>query len=239
MIARSGAKAGIQQQKEVEMDVTRIAERLMNLDEGVTAEIRAALDAGGDPVRLLRDGVIRGLERVGEKFENKEYFLPELMMGGELAEKCIAHIDPFLPEDRGPPQGVVVIGAVQGDLHDIGYGLVAKQLEIAGFEVHKMGVNVPAMAFIDKAREVNAHIIGLSAFLITTIPNCAEVVDYLRDMGLKGSFRVIIGGAETSQRRAEEMGADGWAPNAVEAVRLCKNLLNPGAGLGGKPGPTA
>ena len=143
-----------------------------------------------------------------------------------MAEKCIALIDPYLPEDRGPSQGVVVIGAVKGDLHDIGYGLVAKQLELAGFEVHKMGVDIPAMSFIDKAQEVNANIIGLSAFLITTIPNCEEVVEYIRDMGLKDRFQVIIGGAETSQEKAEKMGAAGWAPNAVEAVTLCKNLMN-------------
>jgi methylmalonyl-CoA mutase cobalamin-binding domain/chain len=209
------------------MDADQIADLVMNLDEGVATEIRKALEAGADPVELLQNGVIRGLERIGAKFETKEYFLPELMMGGELAEKCIAQIDPYLPEDRGPSQGVVVIGAVQGDLHDIGYGLVAKQLQLAGFEVHKMGVNVPALSFIDKAREVHADIIGLSAFLITTIPNCAEVIDYLRDMGLQNDFRVIIGGAETSQEKAERMGAAGWAPNAVEAVRLCRKLLNP------------
>jgi methylmalonyl-CoA mutase cobalamin-binding domain/chain len=209
------------------MNADQIAQLVMNLEEGVTDEIRKALEAGEDPVGLLQNGVIRGLDRIGAKFETKEYFLPELMMGGELAEKCIALIDPYLPEDRGPSQGVVVIGAVQGDLHDIGYGLVAKQLELAGFEVHKMGVNVPALSFIDKAREVNADIIGLSAFLITTIPNCAEVIDYLRDMGLRDDFRVIIGGAETSQEKADRMGAAGWAPNAVEAVRLCRKILNP------------
>jgi len=208
------------------MDADKIAELVMNLDEGVTAEIRKALEAGADPVGLLQNGVIRGLDRIGAKFETKEYFLPELMMGGELAEKCIALIDPYLPENTGPSQGVVVIGAVQGDLHDIGYGLVAKQLELAGFAVHKMGVNVPALSFIEKAREVNADIIGLSAFLITTIPNCAEVIDYLRDMGLRDDFRVIIGGAETSQEKADRMGAAGWAPNAVEAVRVCRKIMN-------------
>jgi methylmalonyl-CoA mutase cobalamin-binding domain/chain len=147
------------------------------------------------------------------------------MMGGELAEQCIALIDPYLPEDAGASAGVVVIGAVNGDIHDIGYGLVAKQLQLAGFEVHKIGVNVPAMTFIDKAQEVDADIIGLSAFLTTTIPNCTEVIEYVRDMGLKDKFKVIIGGAETSQEKADQMGADGWAPNAVEAVTLCQGLV--------------
>lgn len=208
------------------MNVSEIAGLVANMDDAAVDEVKKALEAGEDPVKLLKEGVMRGLEVIGQKFETKDYFLPELMMGGELAEKCIALIDPYLPEDRGPSQGVVVIGAVKGDLHDIGYGLVAKQLELAGFEVHKMGVDIPAMSFIDKAQEVNANIIGLSAFLITTIPNCEEVVEYIRDMGLKDRFQVIIGGAETSQEKAEKMGAAGWAPNAVEAVTLCKNLMN-------------
>lgn len=207
------------------MNAGEIALRVAELDDGAADEVTKALEAGLDPVELLRAGVIRGLERIGEKFEAGEYFLPELMMGGELAEKCIALIDPFLPEDAGASEGVVVIGAVHGDIHDIGYGLVAKQLQLAGFEIHKIGVNVPAMAFIDKAQEVNADIIGLSAFLTTTIPNCAEVVEYVRDMGLKDTFKVIIGGAETSQDKADRMGAAGWAPNAVEAVTLCRRLM--------------
>ena len=207
------------------MNAGEIALRVADLDDAAADEVTKALEAGLDPVELLRAGVIRGLEQIGEKFEAGEYFLPELMMGGELAEKCIALIDPFLPEDAGASEGVVVIGAVHGDIHDIGYGLVAKQLQLAGFEIHKIGVNVPAMTFIDKAQEVNADIIGLSAFLTTTIPNCTEVVEYIRDMGLKDTFKVIIGGAETSQEKADQMGAAGWAPNAVEAVTLCRRLM--------------
>lgn len=207
------------------MDVKEIAQRVAELDDAAAEEVKKALEAGLDPVELLRGGVVRGLELIGERFEAGQYFLPELMMGGELAEKCIALIDPHLPADEASSEGVVVIGAVQGDIHDIGYGLVAKQLQLAGFEVHKIGVNVPAMTFIDKAQEVKADIIGLSAFLTTTIPNCAEVVEYVRDMGLKDTFKVIIGGAETSQAKSDQMGAAGWAPNAVEAVTLCRRLM--------------
>ena len=207
------------------MNTGEIAQRVAALDDAAAAEVSAALEAGHDPVDLLRAGVVRGLELIGEKFEAGEYYLPELMMGGELAEKCIALIDPHLPTKTGASEGVVVIGAVQGDIHDIGYGLVAKQLQLAGFAVHKIGVNVPAMTFIEKAQEVNADIIGLSAFLTTTIPNCTEVIEYVRDMGLKDTFKVIIGGAETSREKADQMGAAGWAPNAVEAVALCRRLM--------------
>jgi 5-methyltetrahydrofolate--homocysteine methyltransferase len=207
------------------MSASEIARGIAALDEAVVAEVERALREGEDPVELLQSGVIRGLEMIGEKFESGEYFLPELLLGGKIAERCIAPIDSHLPDRKERTLGVVVIGAVKGDLHDIGYGLVAKQLTLAGFEVHQLGVDVPAMTFIDKAQEINADIIGLSAFLVTTIPYCAEVIDYLRDMGLRPRFKVVIGGAQTSQENADEMGADGWAPNAVAAVRLCRDLM--------------
>jgi len=111
------------------------------------------------------------------------------MTGGKITETCIALINPHLPRGGNVKRGVVVIGAVQGDFHDLGYGLVAKQLELGGFEVHQLGVDVPPMTFIDKAQELNADIIGLSAFLITTIPKCNVLIDYLRDMGLRDRFR--------------------------------------------------
>jgi 5-methyltetrahydrofolate--homocysteine methyltransferase len=202
-----------------------IARLVAEVDESAVAAVEKALRDGDDPALLLRAGVIRGLERIGEKFEAGEYFLGELIRGGQIAEKCIAAIDPHLPEGEGPSQGVVVIGAVKGDFHDIGCGLVAKQLELGGFEVHLLGVDIAAMTFIDEAQRVDADIIGLSAFLATTLPNCGEVIDYVRDMGLGDRFEVIIGGAQTSQEMADEMGADGWAPNAVEAVALCRNLV--------------
>jgi len=208
------------------MDPREVARLVAGIDPTAVDELRKALEAGSDPAALLRDGVLKGLELIGQRFEAKDYFLPELMLGGELAEACIALIDEYLPADRGRSEGVVVIGAVQGDVHDIGYGLVARQLQLAGFEVHKIGVNVPPMTFIDRAREVDAHIIGLSAFLTTTFPSCTEVIEYVRDMGLRDRLKVIIGGAVTSRENAKRIGADGWAPNAIEAVTLCKTLVH-------------
>jgi methanogenic corrinoid protein MtbC1 len=207
------------------MDASEIARLIGDLDNQAISEVERALRAGENPVDLLQQGVIRGLELVGGKFESGDYFLPELMMGGKITETCIALINPHLPRDGSAKLGVVVIGAVQGDFHDLGYALVAKQLELAGFEVHQLGVDVAPLTFIDKAQELNADIIGLSAFLITTIPKCRILIDYLRDMELRDRFRVIIGGGQTNQELADEMGADGWAPNAVEAVRLCRTLM--------------
>lgn len=207
------------------MDASEIARLIGDLDEQAIPAIAAALREGDSPVDLLQQGVIRGLEIVGQKFESGDYFLPELMTGGKITEACIALINPHLPQTGSATRGVVVIGAVQGDFHDLGYSLVAKQLELAGFEVHQLGVDVPPLTFIDKAQEFHADIIGLSAFLITTIPKCGVLIDYLRDMELRERFQVIIGGGQTSQEVADEMGADGWAPNAVEAVRLCRTLM--------------
>ncbi len=208
------------------MSIKKIAEQFEAIKSDDTiALVKQALKDGLDPVEILQKGVIAGLQEVGKKFGTGEYFLAELMLAGKLGEACIELITPYLPDAEGPKKGIVVIGAVQGDLHDIGYGLVANQLKLAGFEVHMLGVNIPSIQFIEKAQELNADIIGLSAFLVTTIPNCSEVVKYLDDMGIRDKFKVIIGGAETTKEKAKDMGCDGQADNAVEAVELCERLM--------------
>ena len=209
------------------MSAGKIADLLAEVNEATIDAVTAALAGGEDPLVLLQEGVMGGLQRIGEQFEAGEYFLGELIQGGQIAEKCIALIDPHLPKGRGAPRGVVVIGAVQGDMHDLGYGLVAKRLELAGFQVHSLGVDVAPMSFIDKAREVDADIIGLSTFLVTTIACCSELLDYLRDMGLRERFKVIVGGGATTEEIADELGTDGWAENAVAAATLCEGLVPP------------
>ncbi len=206
------------------MSAREVAELIEAVDENALQVVSNSLEAGEDPVHLLKDGVVEGLRLIGVKFEDGDYFLTELMVGGKIAERCIELIDPYIPENTIKSRGVIVIGAVKGDLHDLGYSLVAKQLELAGFEVHEMGVDIAPMSFIDKAQEVNADIIGLSAFLVTTVPSCSDVIDYVKDMGLRDRLKVIIGGTATSQERADEIGADGWAANAVEAISLCERL---------------
>ena len=204
-------------------DISQVVEELEK-DKALEL-VQQAIDEGIYPPEIINSGIVPGLRGVGKRFEMEEYFLAELMMGGKVSQACIDLVAPYLPESEGTSAGTVVLGAVEGDLHDIGYSLVATQLELNGFKVHKIGVNIPAMTFIDKAKEFNADIIGLSAFLVTTIPNCNEVINYLQDMGVKDKYKVIIGGTETSQEKANVMGADGWAPNAVEAVKLCQRLM--------------
>lgn len=209
------------------MRISEIKEAIVELDDDRALElVKKAVEEGEyDPVDILKSGIMEGLKEIGNKFASGEYYLAELMIGGNLADQCIKILEPHLPKITGPKKGVVVIGAVKGDLHSIGYGLVAKQLEMAGYEVHSVGIDIPSMTFIDKAKEVNADIIGLSAFLVTTIPYCGEVINYLKDLNDREKYKVIIGGAETNQAVADSLGADGWAPNAPEAVILCDRLL--------------
>jgi len=187
--------------------------------------VQQGLEEGLDPVAMLKAGVIAGLQEVGAKFGAGEYFLAELVMSGKVAEPCIELINPHLPPNEEGSQGKVVIGAVKGDLHTIGYGLVTTQLELAGFEVVKLGIDLDSMYFIEKAKEHNADIIGLSAFLVTTIPYTKEVLGYLEDMNLRDKYKLIIGGTECTADKADAMDADGWALNAVASVPLCQRLM--------------
>lgn len=208
------------------MNISEIAVAITELeDDRALALVNKAIESKHDPLDVLQNGIMAGLAEIGRRFEREEYFLAELMLGSKLAEQCIALVNPYLPKEKGPKRGVVVIGAVKGDLHDIGYKLVIMQLELAGYEVYDLGVDIPTMKFIQKAQEVKADFIGLSAFLTTTVAYCGEMVSYLKDMGLREKHRVIIGGANTSQALAEQIGVDGYAANAVQAVKLCERLL--------------
>lgn len=208
------------------MEIKDIKKAIVELEEDdAIALVKQAIEEGLDARAILEKGILESLKEIGDMFGSGQYFLAELMIGGKLADDCMAIIDPYLPKMEGPKKGIIILGAVEGDLHDIGYGLVGKQLELAGYEVHKIGINMPAMAFVDKAQEFNADIIGLSAFLVTTIPNCNQVINALKDLGIRDKYKVIIGGAETNQKTADEMGADGWALNAVDAVKLCDKLM--------------
>jgi len=193
--------------------------------------IKKGIKEGVAPIDILQKGILAGLKAIGKLFESQHYFLGELLMGAKLAEACIDILAPHLPKGGISKRGVVVMGAVQGDLHSIGYGLVVHQLELAGYEVHDLGINVPSIAFVDRAREVKADIIGLSAFLTSTLPYLEEVMNYLNDLGIRDQFKVVIGGAKTSRLLADKIGADGWAADAVKAARLCDDLMGYGTSV--------
>ena len=186
-----------------------------------------ALRAGIEPLAAIEQGFRPGMDAVGEGFAKGELFIPDLMMSGEAMKAAIATLEPELIKRKQQRQvlGRVVIGTVQGDIHEIGKTLVATMLTANGFEVHDLGVDVPAQQFVDAVRKVNADVVGLSALLTTTILNQEAVILDLEEAGLRDRVKVIIGGVPASPEWAEEIGADGYAENATEAVEVVKRLV--------------
>jgi corrinoid protein of di/trimethylamine methyltransferase len=187
----------------------------------------AALRSGIDPLEAIDRGFKPGMDVVGDGFNKGELFIPDLMMSGEAMKAAIATLEPELMKRKQEREvlGKVVIGTVQGDIHEIGKTLVATMLAANGFEVHDLGVDVPAQRFLDAVREVDANVVGLSALLTTTILNQEDVILNLKEAGLRDKVKVIIGGVPASPEWAEEIGADGYAENATEAVKVVKELV--------------
>jgi len=188
------------------------------------------LRAGLDPIEVIEEHLASAMRIVGDKFENQEYFLADLMSAGEAMKAASKTLMSGMDREtqgrlKHDKSGAIVIGAVKGDQHDIGKNLVAMLLQANGFDVHDLGVDVGPREFLDKAKEVDADVIGLSALLTTTMPYQAEVINYLRDSGLQDRYRVIVGGGATSQDWADEIGAQGWAPDATRAVQLVNKVM--------------
>jgi len=190
-----------------------------------TAEekVQAALATGLAPKQILDEGLIAAMAEVGRLFEQGEYYVPEMLIAARAMQAGLAVLKPHLREAEVHSVGIVAIGTVKGDLHDIGKNLVAIMLEGAGFEIRDLGTDVPPEKFIAAADEVN--IIALSALLTTTMPNMKLVIDGLVQAGKRGKVKVMIGGAPVTETFAAQIGADGYAPNASRAVAVAKSLV--------------
>jgi len=188
---------------------------------------REALAAGMEPLAILDRSLVPAMRIVGERFSCGEYFLPNLIMSAQGMKQAMELLEPELRARRQSVQsrGTVVIGTVQGDIHEIGKSLVATMLSANGFEVHDLGVDVPVEKFIAAVDATGAQILGLSALLTTTMSVQKEVMAALADAGLRARVKVMVGGAPVSQRWADEIGADGYAEDAVDAVALAKRLV--------------
>ena len=186
------------------------------------AETRAALDAGMDP-RVILGAMTSAMDVVGRRFQDGELFVPEMLIAARAMKAGTAILEPLLAAAGVVPEFRAVVGTVEGDLHDIGKNLVGMMWKGASFEVIDLGVNVTAAAFVAAAKEHDAHIIGVSALLTTTMPNMRGVVEAVRAAGL--TTKVVIGGAPTTPEFAAQIGADGFAPDAGSAVDLARGLL--------------
>jgi 5-methyltetrahydrofolate--homocysteine methyltransferase len=204
----------------------RIAEQLeMGEVEDVGALTREAIAAGTRPKEILDHGLIMGMNVVGEKFRDHEIFLPDVLMAAKAMYAGLDILKPLLAGEGVPSRGRIVIGTVQGDLHDIGKNLVAIMLRGAGYDVIDLGNDVAPERFIATARESGASLIGMSALLTTTMTTMRKVTSLLADEGLRGKIRVIIGGAPVSAEYAREIGADAYAYDAANAIERVKELI--------------
>ena len=180
-----------------------------------------------DPLAVIQRGMMPAMEKVGDRFSSGEIFLPEMLMATEAWNEAMRLLKPKLLEagESVAKIGTVVIGTVQSDVHEIGKNIVVTLLNTAGFEVHDLGVDIPASKFIGKAEEVNADIIAASAIMTTTMTYQRDILDHLMASGLRDKYIVLVGGGVVNQKWADEIGADGYGETAVEGVRLAKELL--------------
>ena len=204
----------------------RVYEAILKGDNGGAVEVaQEALDAGDDPQELIDRGMIPAMAEVGRRFEDEVYFVPELLLSARAMKGALALLRPLLAESGGEKVGSVVLGTVQGDLHDIGKNLVAAMLQGCGFRVIDLGVDVSADAFIESVQEKEAQIVALSALLTTTMVQMKAVIEALEKAGIRDKVKVIIGGAPITQQYADEIGADGYSDNASAAVNIARKLV--------------
>ncbi len=195
----------------------------MDEDKAITASHQVIANQI-DAFEAIDKGLINGMERAGQLFEDDEYFVPELLICADAMYASIDILKPHIKQENEVAKSKVVIGVIQGDTHDIGKNLVKLMLETAGFEVYDLGRDVPPEKFVEKARETGADLIAISTLMTTTMDGIAEVIRILNREGIRDQFRVIIGGAPISQAFANKIGADGYAKNASEASRLAKHI---------------
>lgn len=197
-----------------------------NIINGKANEVRTlvqkAVDDGGDVGKILNEGLLAGMSVVGDRFKRNEFYVPEVLIAARAMKAGTEILKPLLAESGVKPTGTVVLGTVKGDLHDIGKNLVGMMMEGAGFQVVDLGTDVEAQKFVDACREQNATIIAASALLTTTMTAMKDIVDALNASDIRDKVKILIGGAPLTQAFCDEIGADGYAPDAASASDLAK-----------------
>ena len=211
---------------EHDLDLNRLYDAVLTGDAPAAVElVEVALAAGVDPQVLVKEHMIPAMDEVGRRFENAEYFVPELLIAGRAMKGALELLRPRLAAAGVEPVGKVVIGTVQGDLHDIGKGLVASMLEGGGFEVIDLGVDVPPKKFVTEAQAAGADLIAVSALLTTTMLGMKGVIAARAEAGIQDQCKVMVGGAPVTQQFADSIGADGYSGDAAAAVTLARQLM--------------
>jgi corrinoid protein of di/trimethylamine methyltransferase len=195
------------------------------LDEEVVEAVQEALSRGRDAYEVMTQGLVAGMDIVGEDFRDGTIFVPEVLMAAKAMKAGMALLRPLLAESGAPRQGTVVIGTVKGDIHDIGQNLVSMMMEGAGFDVFNLGINVDADKFLAAIRQHKADIIGMSALLTTTMPYMKVVVERLKEEGMRDDVIVMVGGAPVTQEFADHVGADGYGEDGADAVKVARKLI--------------
>ncbi len=205
-------------------DLKALADAVIKGDQNTAVEITKAALAEGTPAKsVLDEGLIAGMDVIGARFKKNEVYIPEVLIAARAMKMAMAILEPELAKEGVEPLGKCLIGTVQGDLHDIGKNLVAMMLKGAGFDVVDLGVDVEPEKFVEQVKAADAHVVGLSALLTTTMPGMEKTLKALRDAG--DSVKVMIGGAPVTQDYADRIGADGYAADAASAVDVAKSLV--------------
>lgn len=205
-----------------------LSQSVISGDESQVKEtVKAMLSEGINPLEIIKQGLIAGMNIVGPRFKEGVMYVPEVLMSAKSMAAGIEIVKPYIADGDMPTEGTIIVGTVKGDLHDIGKNLVRMMLESGGFKVIDLGVDVSAEKFIVAVKEHKPEIIAMSALLTTTMLNMKDTIKLLKEEGLQGKVKVIVGGAPISQDFANQISADGFAPDAASAVELCRKLLKP------------
>lgn len=203
-----------------------LSDCVVDMEDEVVSGVAEDYIASGYPaLEGILNGLVNGMQRAADLYEQEEYFIPELLVCADAMYNGLDVLRPHLAQSNTEEKRKVVIGVVEGDTHDIGKNLVKIMLEAAGYEMHDLGRDVPLQHFVAKAKEIDADVIAMSTLMSTTMPGMGQVIDMLKEAGLRDRVKVIIGGAPISLAFAKKIGADGYSANAVEAVKVIGRLV--------------